>query len=130
MRFKLSSVLRVYNAWCSFRFLTFLLRFNINKNVAPPSYDEAVKTQTEKAPRSGSHGNKESGRTRQRGQRGLDKTAQDAGVQDQYSSDEDVWTTEDEDNDGNNSDSSQDECYASQSVGDNTISKLRHVFIP
>jgi len=72
----------------------------------------------------------ESGRTRQRGQRGLDNTAQEAGVQDQYSSDEDVWTTEDEDNDGNNSDSSQDECYASQSVGDNTNSKLRHVFIP
>ena len=43
--------------------------------------------------------------------------AQEAGVQDKYSSDEeDVWATEDEDYYGNDSDSSQDESNGSRSV--------------
>lgn len=53
---------------------------------------------------------------------------------DKYSSDEDMWATEDEDYDGNESDSSsQEEYYGNRSVSDsyilyyNTLNKPYHI---
>lgn len=76
-----------------------------------------MKPQGEKPSGSGSHGSKESGQKRQKGEGGKEKTVGEGGVKDKYSSDEDVWATEDEDNYGNESDSSQDECDGRRSVG-------------
>ncbi|KAJ7383121.1 hypothetical protein OS493_030653 [Desmophyllum pertusum] len=76
-------------------------------SVAPLPYDEAVKPPTEKA--SGSD-------VKESGCCGNDKTSRETGDEENYSSDEDVWATEDEEYDGNYSDSSQDEYNGSYSV--------------
>ena len=88
--------------------------------MAPPSYDEAVTPETEKA--SGSAGTSEPEGKRQKGKienevKAANDKAQDWG--DKYSSDEDMWATEDEDYEGNESDSSsQEEYYRGRSVSD------------
>lgn len=88
------------------------------KDVAPPSYDEAVKRQTEKA--SGSS-DKEPRRKREKEHFcGDDKTGQEEGEAEESSScdEDDVWATEDEDNDDNDNytDSSEEEYNANCTV--------------
>ncbi|KAM7429972.1 hypothetical protein ABFA07_019255 [Porites harrisoni] len=84
---------------------------DMKMTIAPPSYDEAVKPETEKA--SGSAGTSELGKIENEVKAANDKV-QDWG--DKYSSDEDMWATEDEDYEGNESDSSsQEEYYRSRS---------------
>ncbi|XP_078357769.1 uncharacterized protein LOC144642621 isoform X2 [Oculina patagonica] len=82
---------------------------SVTKTYAPPSYDEAVKPQTEKA--SGSN-HKETESNTEKEHCNNDKIPPEDGAEDNYSSDDDVWATEDEDYGDyidNDSDSSQEE---------------------
>ena len=90
------------------------------KDVAPPpSYDEAVKRQTEKA-----SGSSDKEPRHKRGKEQFcdgDKMGQEEGEAEESSScdEDDVWATEDEDNDDNENetDSSEEEYNASCRVG-------------
>ena len=76
-----------------------------------------MKPQTEKA--SGSN-NKDTGSKEEKEHYNSDKIPPEDGAEDKSSSDEDVWATEDEDNDDyvdNDSDSSQEEYNDSHWVG-------------
>ena len=86
--------------------------------MAAPSYAEVVKPRTEKASSGRSFGSKESRENRQNaGQGERSKTVKDAVVEEEEnSSDEDVWATEDEEYYGNESDSSQEEGYVGRLV--------------
>lgn len=88
---------------------------SILKDPAPSSCDEAVKPKTGQPSRSD---DKDAGRIGQKGQGSDEKKSQETQGEDEYSSDEDVWATEDEDYyDDIDSDSSQEEYNRGPSVG-------------
>ena len=85
------------------------------KDVAPPSYDEAVKRQTEKASKSSDKEPRHK-REKEHFRCDDDKTGHEEGEAEESSScdEDDVWATEDEDNydNENDTDSSEDEYNA------------------